>query len=205
LTHQNAEKLEGLLARLVRELEKQKFVTDCISTPSNGDILVSPDTFMGVCVLPASVASSMSTAAPRLHRRLDIRVYQPEQFAFALLYFTGSDLFNRSMRLWTRKHGLTLSDQGLCNATHVGRERVAKSKSARCLTEHEIFAALKLEYVPPEQRETSGAWASDLIKDDLAADAAASAREAAGAAEAARLSPTFMEDTEPSMDAADPS
>ena len=32
-------------------------------------------------------------------RRIDIKVYPKEQFAFAVLYFTGSAHFNRSMRV----------------------------------------------------------------------------------------------------------
>jgi DNA polymerase lambda len=34
------------------------------------------------------------------HRRIDIKVYPRDSFGFALLYFTGSDHFNRSMRLF---------------------------------------------------------------------------------------------------------
>jgi len=33
-------------------------------------------------------------------RRIDIKVYPKEQYGFALLYFTGSDYFNRDMRLF---------------------------------------------------------------------------------------------------------
>ena len=59
-------------------------------------------TFMGVCRLPGGK-----------HRRLDIKVYPPDQFPFALLYFTGSGHFNRSMRLRCHKAGWHLNDKGL--------------------------------------------------------------------------------------------
>lgn len=32
------------------------------------------------------------------HRRLDIKIYAPQHYGFALIYFTGGDYFNRSMR-----------------------------------------------------------------------------------------------------------
>jgi DNA polymerase/3'-5' exonuclease PolX len=32
------------------------------------------------------------------NRRIDIKVYPREQYGTAILYFTGSDYFNRSMR-----------------------------------------------------------------------------------------------------------
>ena len=45
-------------------------------------------------------------------RRLDLKVYPREEYAFALLYFTGSDHFNRSMRHYAKARGYSLSDHG---------------------------------------------------------------------------------------------
>ena len=87
------------------------------------------------------------------HRRIDIKSYPRKCFAFAVLYFTGDELMNRSMRLYARKLGLTLSDTGLCVAFRNGKnECVLKSKSVECNTEEEIFQALGLDYVPPTKR-----------------------------------------------------
>ena len=47
------------------------------------------------------------------HHRIDIKHYSVDQYAFALMYFTGSDLFNRQMRMVAHSKGLMLSDHGL--------------------------------------------------------------------------------------------
>lgn len=52
------------------------------------------DSYMGVCMLEGS-----------RHRRIDMKVYPAAEYAFALLYFTGSGYFNRSMRLFAEKKG----------------------------------------------------------------------------------------------------
>ena len=60
-----------------------------------------------------------SKSSKALYRRIDIKVYPRSMYAFALLYFTGSDHFNRSMRWYAHylkigHHvGHKLSDDGL--------------------------------------------------------------------------------------------
>ena len=46
---------------------------------------------------PAPGCSSyMGICKPRdTHRRLDIKVYAPQHYAYAMIYFTGNDYFNR--------------------------------------------------------------------------------------------------------------
>lgn len=41
------------------------------------------------------------------------QVYSPTTMPFALLSFTGSDYFNRSMRHYAKRKGLSLSDHGV--------------------------------------------------------------------------------------------
>jgi DNA polymerase lambda len=72
-----------LLQLLVNELEKRKFITDHITTPKNYEGHNSVN-YMGVCIFEDN-----------LHHRIDFKHYPVDQYAFALLYFTGSDLFNR--------------------------------------------------------------------------------------------------------------
>lgn len=52
--------------------------------------LYGVSTYMGVCKLPVS-----SNCESRVHRRIDIKYYPKELIGTALLYFTGSDHFNR--------------------------------------------------------------------------------------------------------------
>jgi len=65
--------------------------------------------YMGICKLKHDGA---------IHRRIDIKIYPPDQFGSAVLYFTGSAHFNRSMRLLARKKGYSLSDHGIKPSIH---------------------------------------------------------------------------------------
>ena len=58
--------------------------------------------FFGICRLGGA-----------LHRRIDLVFVPPGEWATALLYFTGSDLFNRAMRLRADKLGMSLSQHAL--------------------------------------------------------------------------------------------
>jgi len=95
-------------------------------------------------------------------RRLDMKVYPPEEHATALLYFTGSAHFNRSMRLWADQNGFLLNDYGLFKRlVDTARSRSQHHKSPhgdpiRCLNERDIFTHLKLNYVEPERRHDQG-------------------------------------------------
>ena len=55
----------------------------------------------------------LSSFAFKFNLRRYIKVYYPCEVPFALLYFTGSDYFNRSMRRFaTDKHQWSLNDKG---------------------------------------------------------------------------------------------
>lgn len=86
------------------------------------------------------------------HRRLDIKVYPRRCFGFALLYFTGSDHFNRSMRLFANKKGWSLSDRALKPLTRVNGKKVARGESVVCTSEVDVFIALGVDYKDPRER-----------------------------------------------------
>ena len=89
-----------------------------------------------------------------LSRRLDIKVYPAAQFPFAVLYFTGSDYFNRSMRLYAQKRGLALSDKELKPVIRIAGDRVHEtSHGIMCRSERDVFDALGLPYKDPRERD----------------------------------------------------
>lgn len=88
------------------------------------------------------------------YRRIDIKAYPGCQEAFATMYFTGGAHFNRSMRSFCKRAGLTLSDAGLALARRgEGGKKVEVRKSVSCDSEEEIMEAIGLKYVRPEFRE----------------------------------------------------
>jgi DNA polymerase (family 10) len=80
--------------------------------------------------------------------QVDVRTLKPESFGAALQYFTGSKTHNVSIRQRALRLGYTLSEYSLSRVDN--GERVAGS------TEEEVYAALGLDYIPPELRENQG-------------------------------------------------
>lgn len=86
-------------------------------------------------------------------RRLDLLFVPGDEIGAALIYFTGNDIFNRSMRLLARKKGMCLNQKGLY--TDVLRNGQAKLNSGRLVEsrdEQRIFATLGVPWRPPEHR-----------------------------------------------------
>lgn len=86
-------------------------------------------------------------------RRIDLLLVPGAEFGAAILYFTGNDIFNRSMRLLARKKGMSLNQRGLY--TDVLRRAGVKINPGRLLEggdERRIFAALGVPWRPPEHR-----------------------------------------------------
>jgi DNA polymerase (family 10) len=80
--------------------------------------------------------------------QVDVRFLPPESFGAAMQYFTGSKAHNVALRQRALKMGYTLSEYSLARLED---KQVVAGKS-----EEEIYAALKLDYVPPEMRENCG-------------------------------------------------
>jgi DNA polymerase (family X) len=80
--------------------------------------------------------------------QVDVRLLEKESFGAALLYFSGSKEHNVALRGRANDMGLTLNEYSL--ATLKGEKPVARR------TEEEIYAKLKLDYIPPELRENKG-------------------------------------------------
>jgi len=73
---------------------------------------------------------------------VDLMFVEPESYAAALLYFTGSQLFNIRMREYCKERGFMLNQTALKRNGHIIPTR----------TEEDIFAACGMPYTPPNLR-----------------------------------------------------
>jgi DNA polymerase (family 10) len=80
--------------------------------------------------------------------QVDVRLLPPESFGAAMQYFTGSKAHNVALRQRALKMKYTLNEYSLAELE--GGKPVAGK------TEEEIYAKLKLDYIPPEMRENLG-------------------------------------------------
>jgi len=80
--------------------------------------------------------------------QVDVRLLPPESFGAAMQYFTGSKAHNVALRQRALKMGYTLNEYSLAD--------VKTEKPVAGKTEEEIYAKLKLDYIPPELRENLG-------------------------------------------------
>ena len=80
--------------------------------------------------------------------QVDVRLLPERSFGAALQYFTGSKMHNVTVRQRALKRGYTLSEYALA--------RLDDGTFVAGATEEEIYAALGLDWIPPELRENNG-------------------------------------------------
>ena len=87
-------------------------------------------------------------------RRLDLLFVPWEERGAALIYFTGNDYFNRSIRYLAGKMQMRLNQHGLFKDVIRGpkRTRVTDGKLVEASSERKIFELLGVTYRPPEHR-----------------------------------------------------
>ncbi|XP_033338682.2 DNA polymerase beta [Megalopta genalis] len=129
----DAKKKVTLLKDVVECLEKKKFIIDTIS--------LGTTKFMGVCQIPNSSTKSC--------RRLDIRLAPYDQYYCAVIYFTGSDVFNKNMRSHALEKKYTLNEYTLRRLTSEG----LPGKPEKITSEEDIFRILGLPYKEPKERD----------------------------------------------------
>ncbi|XP_009276086.1 PREDICTED: DNA polymerase lambda isoform X2 [Aptenodytes forsteri] len=143
VTHPDGQSHRGVFSKLLDSLHRSGFLTDdLVSQEDNGD----QKKYLGVCRLPGPA---------RCHRRLDIIVVPYSEFACALLYFTGSAHFNRSMRALAKTKGMSLSEHALSLAVvrGPGGVKVASGHTLPTPTERDVFIQLGLPYREPSERD----------------------------------------------------
>ena len=139
-----------LLSRFVEKLVEMKIV---IHKLTDGKTKV-----LAIAALPKKGA---------VPRRVDFLYTPPDEFAFAILYFTGSKIFNTVMRQRALDRGYTLNEHGIYHM--VSGKKGAKVDKA-FPTEKSIFDFLGMEYKKPEERKDARAVVSStdvVVKEDV--------------------------------------
>jgi DNA polymerase (family 10) len=80
--------------------------------------------------------------------QVDVRLLPSASYGAALQYFTGSKAHNVALRQRALKMGYTLSEWALA--------RLDDNSTVAAATEQEIYAALGMDWIPPELRENLG-------------------------------------------------
>lgn len=120
----------------IKILKDQKYIVEVLA---EGD-----KKCLAIAKLPGP-SSRVQTASRG--RRLDLLVTPEAEYAYAILYFTGSDLFNVAMRKYALTKGYSLNEHTL---TPVGEQPPPPPPPMN--TEKDIFDFLGLKYVDPENR-----------------------------------------------------
>ncbi|KAL1306896.1 hypothetical protein AAFC00_005540 [Neodothiora populina] len=100
--------------------------------------------WQGACRLPNA----------HIWRRLDLLLVPEAELGAALIYFTGNDIFNRSLRLLAGRKGMRLNQRGLYRdvMSGEGREKVTEGELVEGRDERVIFKALGVPWRPPNHR-----------------------------------------------------
>ena len=85
-------------------------------------------------------------------RRVDFLYAPPNEFAFAILYFTGSKIFNTVMRQYSIDKGYTFNEHGIYKLENNKKGEKVENSEKEFKTEKDIFDFLGLQYKTPTER-----------------------------------------------------
>ncbi|KAL2353899.1 polymerase [Cryomyces antarcticus] len=125
---------------LIPALFAQGFLKVALATASKD----TGSRWHGACALPNS----------SIWRRIDFLLVPDAELGAALIYFTGNDIFNRSIRLLASRKGMCLNQRGLYAdvVRAKGREKIAQGRLVEGSSERAIFEALGVPWREPEMR-----------------------------------------------------
>lgn len=155
-----------VLESLVPRLFNQNFLKAALAS-TNRD---TGTKWHGACQLPASPPSGVDAALeglddnqaktlppanPNPWRRIDLLLVPWSERGAAMIYFTGNDIFNRSMRLLARKRGMGLNQKGLFKNVlrGPGQVKLAEGELVESRDERRIFEILGVPWRTPSQRQ----------------------------------------------------
>jgi DNA ligase (NAD+) len=121
----------NVFTTFIDNLIKQKIITHILSRGPTK------------CLVIAKIPSSNS------YRRVDFLYTTPEEFPFAILYFTGSKIFNTVMRHIALEKGYTMNEHGLYT---MEQKKKGNKINHTFMNEADIFDFLGLMYKAPHER-----------------------------------------------------
>ncbi|XP_007476459.1 DNA polymerase beta isoform X2 [Monodelphis domestica] len=147
--------MQDIVLNEVKKVDPKYIATVCGSfrrgAESSGDmdILLTHPSFtsesakQGVCQL-----SSEDDEDPYPYRRIDIRLIPKDQYYCGVLYFTGSDIFNKNMRAHALEMGFTINEYTIrpLGVTGVAGEPLPVD------SEKDIFDYIQWKYREPKDR-----------------------------------------------------
>lgn len=136
--------LKRFLYKLVTKLTDAGFLVAALAVPNNETDDGSK--WHGACVLPSS--------EKKIWRRIDFLLVPTTEFGAALIYFTGDEIFNRSLRLLASKKGMRLNQRGLYKDVMRGKNRVKLTEGVLMegADEKRIFEILGVPWREPHDR-----------------------------------------------------
>lgn len=156
-----AEKLSGEVAEylmqsgLCEKVEVLGSLRRRVATVGDVDLAVitdKPDELMEHLLKFSGVKKVLSTGTKttmfvhKSGRQVDVKTQSRERWGAMLQHYTGSKMHNIHLRKLALEKGLSLSEHGI----------KSKGKITGYKTEDDFYAALGLEYIPPELREDTG-------------------------------------------------
>uniref|UniRef100_A0A914VLV9 DNA polymerase n=1 Tax=Plectus sambesii TaxID=2011161 RepID=A0A914VLV9_9BILA len=127
---------KDILTKVVTAFDESGFLTDKLS---HGDTK-----FMGVCLL-----KSEEGEPARIHHRIDVRLIPHDEYFCGLLYFTGSDEFNRQMRATALDKGYTLNEYCI---RKLSSDKATPGEKLPVTSERDVFDYIGMEYKEPNER-----------------------------------------------------
>lgn len=167
----STEALVPFLHELVDKLYDVGFLTATLSSLSAEVKQGHGSKWHGCCVLPRSAATRLTEQAHNqsttgdhkskeaatwqpIWRRIDFLLVPDTELGAAMIYFTGDDIFNRSLRLLADKKGMRLNQRGLYKDVLRGPKRVKliEGELVESRDERKIFEVLGVKWREPTER-----------------------------------------------------
>jgi DNA polymerase IV len=138
------------LQSLLSSLKAQDFVVATLASPRYGG---DGSQWHGCCVLP-KIMGLNDVDYRAIWRRIDFLLVPETELGAALIYFTGNDIFNRSIRLLASKKGMKLNQRGLYkdDVGSAGSLKHGGGDLVEGRDERRIFSILGVKWREPHER-----------------------------------------------------